>query len=182
MRVLVFLLALLLMQPAFSQNKLATKKERQQRREAMLMKPDETPPTDNYAYDGSYIIDADESPLINGGQTDFIIYLNKNMRYPESAIRDKVHGKVLMEVVVDKLGRPQDVKVVNGIREDLNEEAMRLVREMPRWIPGRKDGQPANVKALITVKFPPLSPAEEERQLKRSGASGSSGSPGSSQN
>lgn len=108
--------------------------------------------------------DADEPAQLSGGRTDWILYVSNNMRYPETARQDKVSGKVTIELIVDTHGKPQEAKVFKGVREDLDQEALRLVREMPNWIPAKKDGRFINQKAMISVNFPAMASVPDPRR------------------
>jgi TonB family protein len=72
--------------------------------------------------------------------------------YSEEARKAKLSGEVLLSVVVDSEGRPQDIRVVKALGMGLDEEAIIAVRQW-RFNPGRKDGNPVNVRATIAVNF-----------------------------
>ena len=102
---------------------------------------------------GEIFAHTDELPEFIGGQQALISYLCNEIRYPEQAIKDKIEGRVVVRFVVDQLGRVCDPTVVHGVRSDLDEEAIRVVRNMPLWLPGRIGGEPVNCYFLLPVNY-----------------------------
>lgn len=87
-----------------------------------------------FAIDGPF-------PEFPGGEEAFIQYLNENLVYPKSAFERKVEGKVVVSFVVEADGSITNVKVANSVDEDLDKEAVRVVKAMPKWIPGKHKGK-----------------------------------------
>jgi protein TonB len=96
---------------------------------------------------------ADEMPSFPGGALAFQKFLKAKIKYPEEALRRNLSGKVHVSFVVDEEGRILDAKVVRGLGGGLDEEALRLVRIMPWWTPGRVNGQPVRVAYTLPVGF-----------------------------
>jgi protein TonB len=96
---------------------------------------------------------AEEMPAFPGGATAFQKFLKAKIKYPEEALRRNLSGKVHVSFVVDEEGRILDPKVVRGLGGGLDEEALRLVRIMPWWTPGRINGQPVRVVCTLPVGF-----------------------------
>ena len=88
-----------------------------------------------------------------GGMTAALEYIQKNMRYPESAKSKGIEGRVMVHFVVDKDGNVTDPKVLRGVDADLNAEAIRLVKSMPKWNPGMEKGQAVAVKYTLPILF-----------------------------
>jgi protein TonB len=80
-------------------------------------------------------------------------FLAKNIIYPKIAKENNIQGKVICSFVVNKLGHIENVKVERGIGGGCNEEALRVLKSMPDWIPGKQNGQPVSVRYNIPVKF-----------------------------
>ncbi len=96
----------------------------------------------------------DIMPEFPGGLDALGRYLQRNMRYPEAARENGIYGTVPVQFIVDKDGTIQDVKVL-GVRKGggLEEEAMRVVKGMPKWRPGRQGGRNVQVYFTIPIKF-----------------------------
>ena len=80
-------------------------------------------------------------------------YLSKSIVYPAQAVTEKIEGRVMLQFVVSKRGRIKDVEVVKSAHPLLDAEAVRVLERMPRWVPGKKDGKPINVKYALPVTF-----------------------------
>ena len=96
---------------------------------------------------------ADTMPKFPGGMEALMNYLSSNITYPEQAKKDGVHGRVFINFIVEKDGRVTNVKLLRGFNKECDEEALRVVRSMPNWIPGIKDGHPVRVSYNIPIKF-----------------------------
>ena len=96
---------------------------------------------------------ADEQPAYPGGVEAYRTYLLQNVRYPEVAKAKNVSGDVFVSFVVDEAGRILDAEVAKGIGAGCDEEALRLVRLMPWWTPGRLAGKPVRVPATLRIRF-----------------------------
>ncbi|MDE6086501.1 MAG: energy transducer TonB, partial [Muribaculaceae bacterium] len=88
-----------------------------------------------------------------GGEGELMKYLNKNLTYPTLAAENGIQGTVLLQFVVQKDGSIGEVKVVRSKDPDLDKEAVRVVKGMPKFIPGRMNGQPVNVWFTLPVRF-----------------------------
>ncbi len=95
----------------------------------------------------------EEMPEFVGGKVAREKYLLENTRYPEHAKRKKIEGTSYIGFTVKKDGSISDVKLKRGSNEELDREAIRVVREMPNWIPGHQNGKAVNVDLLCPVKF-----------------------------
>jgi len=95
----------------------------------------------------------DQNPQFPGGYDAMLKYLHDKMEYPRQSQESGIQGKILVEFVVSKTGKISNVHILLGIGKECNEEAMRVVKEMPDWIPARLNGQPVPVMFQIPVKF-----------------------------
>lgn len=84
---------------------------------------------------------------------DMAKYLRANMVYPRKAQRQKVSGRVVVKFVIDEEGRIDDVHVVNSVSPELDAEAVRVVANMPRWKPGRENGERVRVYFNLPIQF-----------------------------
>ncbi|MCF8228271.1 MAG: TonB family protein [Bacteroidales bacterium] len=92
-------------------------------------------------------------PEFPGGQTSLFQYLQKNIEYPEIAKESGIQGRVFVTFVVEKDGSVTDVRVLRGIGGGCDEEAVRVVKSMPKWNPGKQRGKPVRVQFNLPVKF-----------------------------
>ena len=92
-------------------------------------------------------------PYFPGGQELLLKYLAVNIKYPASAVKAKKQGRVVVTFIVQKDGSVTHAKIAKSIDPELDAEALRVVRGMPKWIPGTQLGKPVNVKYFLPVKF-----------------------------
>ncbi|MBS1543301.1 MAG: TonB family protein [Bacteroidetes bacterium] len=90
-----------------------------------------------------------------GGMKAYNQYLEDEMRYPPEALKKKINGKVTIEFTVNVLGQPTDFTVVKGIGFGCEEEAIRLIKEGPRWSPSTENNVPFESKVRVKLKFDP---------------------------
>jgi protein TonB len=96
---------------------------------------------------------ADEMPTFPGGNAAMLSFLGRKLSYPAAALDRQLSGKVHVAFVVDPEGHLHDPHVVRGLGGGLDEEALRLVRIMPWWTPGRVNGQPVWVSVTLPIVF-----------------------------
>lgn len=96
---------------------------------------------------------AEEMPKFSGGDRVLLSFFAQNIVYPEIAKRAGVEGKVILTFVIDKNGDVKDVQVAKGIGAGCDEEAMRVLKIMPRWNPGKQNGKPVLTRINIPVVF-----------------------------
>ena len=92
-------------------------------------------------------------PSFPGGPIELDNFLRQNLRYPEAALNKKIQGKVLVSFIVTKEGTIRDINVLKDRGLGTNEEAVRLLKSMPQWIPGKQSGRPVNVKYNLAIPF-----------------------------
>jgi TonB family protein len=95
----------------------------------------------------------DEPPVFKGGETAMIKFINSKLVYPKTAKEKNISGKVNMCFSVDTDGSISDLSVVKGINPELNEEAIRVIKLLPAWNPGKLDGKPVKVWYDLPVTF-----------------------------
>ena len=96
----------------------------------------------------------EEMPKFKGGELAMMEFLMKNMKYPQSAVKAKLQGKAIVGFVVGKDGTISDVHITKSAGHAvLDEEAMRVVKSMPAWEPGKQKGKPVNVKYNVPITF-----------------------------
>ena len=96
---------------------------------------------------------AEVPPQYPGGTKEMMNFLAQNIQYPEKAKADKLEGRVICQFIVTADGTVNDVKVVRGISPELDAEAVRVIRLMPKWTPGKQDGEAVNVRYTIPISF-----------------------------
>lgn len=93
-------------------------------------------------------------PTFDGGDAnDFSKWVNSKIVYPQDAVDQKIEGKVVLQFTVNKLGEVKDVKVVRGVNEILDKEAVRVVESSPKWEPASQNGVPVSVNYTFPVIF-----------------------------
>ena len=92
-------------------------------------------------------------PSFPGGQGALFEWLSKNIKYPVVAEENGVQGRVIMTFVVERNGSITDVQVVKSVDPSLDKEAVRVVKAMPHWIPGKQNGSAVRVKFTVPVTF-----------------------------
>ena len=95
----------------------------------------------------------EKMPEFPGGEAKMYEFIGKNMKYPNKAKEANVHGKVYVQFVVEEDGKLSNIKVIRGIGSGCDEEAMRVVKMMPKWIPGEQRGKKIKVKFNLPFNF-----------------------------
>ena len=95
----------------------------------------------------------EEKPEYPGGMGELSTFLGRNLRYPVVCQENGIQGKVIVQFVVNKEGSVEDVAVATGVDPYLDAEALRVVKMMPKWKPGKHEGKEVNVKCTIPIGF-----------------------------
>ena len=95
----------------------------------------------------------EDLPQFPGGAVEFMKWLTKNLKYPPSAQQRKVQGRVVAQFIVNKDGSISDLMLVEKVSPELDREALRVLRMMPKWTPGVMDAKPCRTKVCIPVVF-----------------------------
>ena len=92
-------------------------------------------------------------PEFPGGMAELMKYLQKNIRYPQICKEQRVQGRVIVQFVVNADSTITDVNVVKPVNPYLDQEALRVVKAMPKWKPGEQRGEPVRVRFFLPVTF-----------------------------
>lgn len=104
--------------------------------------------------DSKVFVAVEVMPQFKGGNKALMEYLMMNVKYPESAAKAKQQGRAVVGFVVRKDGTVSDVYIVKSTGYDvLDNEAMRVVKSMPAWEPGKQKGKPVDVKYFVPITF-----------------------------
>lgn len=95
----------------------------------------------------------EQMPMFPGGDAALMGYLRDNIKYPTVAAENGVQGRVVVGFVVERDGSITDVNILRGVDPSLDREAMRVVKSMPRWTPGKQNGSAVRVKYQVPVSF-----------------------------
>jgi TonB family protein len=95
----------------------------------------------------------EQMPEFPGGEDSLLSYLKKNIRYPESSRESSITGIVYVRFILGKDGSISNVTLLRGIGGGCDEEAMRVIKAMPKWIPGKQNGKAVPVYLTLLVKF-----------------------------
>ena len=96
---------------------------------------------------------AEVMPEFPGGYKALLEFISKNVRYPEEAMKNAWQGRVVLQFVIEKDGAVSNIKVLRSVNETLDNEAMRVIREMPKWTPGKDKGKEVRCKYTIPIVF-----------------------------
>ena len=95
----------------------------------------------------------EQMPSFPGGYAALMQWLGSNMKYPTIAAENNVQGRVIVQFVVEKDGSITDVHVAKSVDPSLDKEASRVVKAMPKWIPGKQNSSPVRVRFTVPVTF-----------------------------
>lgn len=95
----------------------------------------------------------EQTPQFPGGDAALMKYLSNNINYPQVAMENGVQGRVIVQFVVTKNGTVGEVKVIRSVDRDLDKEAVRLCKSLPKFIPGKMNGQAVNVWYTLPITF-----------------------------
>ena len=95
----------------------------------------------------------EQMPSFPGGSQKLKEFIEENLRYPKELEETCVQGRVIVRFIVERNGKLSNVKVVKSVHPALDKEAIRIVKLMPRWIPGRQNGITVRVKCYIPIIF-----------------------------
>jgi protein TonB len=95
----------------------------------------------------------EQMPQFPGGEDALRTYLASHINYPPMAAENNIQGRVVVQFVVDKTGRVGEVKVIRNVDKDLDREAARVCKSLPKFTPGRQNGQAVSVWYTLPVSF-----------------------------
>lgn len=92
-------------------------------------------------------------PEFPGGMKGCLDFIQTEMCYPEEAKKAGIQGRVILQFIIEKDGTPTQPRIVRSVHPLLDKEALRIIQQMPKWIPGKQDGKPQRVLYTIPVPF-----------------------------
>jgi TonB family C-terminal domain len=101
----------------------------------------------------SQFVIVEKMPEYPGGVQEMMKFLSLNVKYPMEEMKKGISGMEIVSFVVDTKGKIQDISVVRSIGPSFDEESIRVVNKMPRWVPGRQGGKDVSVKFTLPIKF-----------------------------
>lgn len=122
-------------------------------------------------------------PKFPGGENMLMVWVGKNLVYPEGAMKRGEKGRVTVSFIIDEKGKVTEEKIERGVSADLDAEALRVISIMPDWKPGTKDGKPVRVRYILPVTFKlpdPVVNGNSTQQGKESDPVANQGSSGDS--
>ena len=102
---------------------------------------------------GIKVFTVEQKPDFPGGPMEFYKYLAENTKYPYYAMDHQIQGTVWVQFIIDKQGNVTNVKVIKSVHPLLDEEAVRVVKSMPKWKPGLLNGKPVDVEFTVPIIF-----------------------------
>ena len=107
-------------------------------------------------------------PYFPGGEVALMRYLSENIKYPPEAAKNNIEGRVIVQFIIDETGEVGEIKVVRPISEEIDAEAVRVVRTLPKFEPGRQDGEAVSVWYTLPISFKlqsgPKQPQEPQQE------------------
>ncbi len=110
--------------------------------------PQETDPQPKKIYRS-----VEQMPMFPGGEYALMKHLQANIKYPPEAAKNNIEGRVIVQFVIDETGQVGEVKIVRPVSEELDAEAVRVVKALPKFEPGRQDGEAVSVWYTLPVMF-----------------------------
>ena len=92
-------------------------------------------------------------PQFPGGEAALMKYIKAHIQYPAEAVKNRIEGRAIVQFVVDKKGKIGEVKVLRSVDKDLDKEAIRVVKSLPKFTPGRQNGKAVSVWYTLPVTF-----------------------------
>ena len=103
--------------------------------------------------DEEFFMVVENMPEFPGGDAGLMKYIQNNVKYPPIAKEYNITGKVYVSFIVDKSGSVKDVKIVRGVDKSLDAEAVRVVKSLPKYKPGKQRGKAVRVMFTIPINF-----------------------------
>lgn len=94
-----------------------------------------------------------EKPMFPGGETKLVRYINNTREYPKEAYRKGIEGRVICSFVVNTDGSISNIQILRGVEKTIDKEAIRIIEKMPKWEPGKIDGQNVPVRVIYPIAF-----------------------------
>ena len=94
-----------------------------------------------------------KEPEFPGGPDSLQSFLNRSVEYPATARMNNIHGRVYVGFMIDRTGKVKDVRLLSGVNEELDKEALRVATLLPSWKPGTAGGSPVDVHYILPIDF-----------------------------
>ena len=119
-----------------------------------ILPPAEKPAVVEQEKDVPFVL-VEQMPKFPGGENAMFKYISDNIVYPKAAQKSGIAGIVYIFFIIDKKGNVTSTEVRRGVKggEELNAEALRVIKEMPQWEPGYQNGKPVSVQLTVPIKF-----------------------------
>ena len=121
--------------------------------EAVEMNTEEQTPVETEPQSKKVYNSVEQMPEFPGGAAAMMRYLQENIKYPPEAAKNDIEGRVIVQFVIDETGQVGEVKVVRPVSEELDAEAVRVVKTFPKFEPGRQDGEAVSVWYTLPIMF-----------------------------
>jgi protein TonB len=95
----------------------------------------------------------EQKPIYPGGDIALLKFISDSTKYPEEALQNAISGKVYVQFVIDAEGYVTNVQIAKGVAPILDQEAIRVIKLMPRWTPGEQRGKPVSVSFVVPINF-----------------------------
>ena len=105
------------------------------------------------SFDDEFFMVVENMPEFPGGDLGLMKFIKKNIKYPKIAKDNNITGKVYVSFIVDKSGSATNVKIVRGVDENLDAEAIRVIKSLPKYKPGKQRGKAVRVMFTIPINF-----------------------------
>ena len=109
-------------------------------------------PQEEVVHEGAFDV-VENMPEFPGGDAEMMKFLSTNIKYPATALKDSIQGRVVATFIVEKDGNVSSPKILKHVSDDLDAEAVRVIKLMPKWKPGKQSGKEVRVKYTIPVTF-----------------------------
>lgn len=119
-----------------------------------ILPPAEKPAVVEQEKDVPFVL-VEQMPKFPGGENAMFKYISDNIVHPKAAQKSGIAGTVYIFFIIDKKGNVTSTEVRRGVKggEELNAEALRVIKEMPQWEPGYQNGKPVSVQLTVPIKF-----------------------------
>ena len=121
--------------------------------------PEEPVPETKKVYES-----VEQMPEFPGGVEGLMRYLQQNVQYPPMAVQNNVQGRVIVQFIIDETGQVGDVEVVRSVSEEVDAEAVRVVKSLPKFEPGRQGGEPVSVWYTLPIAFKMQSDSKQPQE------------------
>ncbi len=92
-------------------------------------------------------------PEFPGGSDSLEQFIQRNLKYPNDALLSRIQGRTFVGFKVDQNGKVTDARILSGINQAIDDEALRMVNSMPAWQPGTIAGKPASIQYVLPIDF-----------------------------